>query len=94
MGGHSGGGMGGHGGMSGMGMGHGMGGRGMGMARGTGFAHGGPHVGRFAHGRHFAFRHGRFFRHRRFAFAGGFYDVCYTRVWTRWGWRWIYACYY
>jgi hypothetical protein len=24
--------------------------------------------------------------------GGGFYDDCYTRVWTRWGWRWIYAC--
>jgi hypothetical protein len=49
--------------------------------------------GRFAHGRHFAFRHGRFFRHRRFAFVAGGYDDCYTRVWTRWGWQWIDACY-
>jgi hypothetical protein len=67
----------------------------MGFGRGVGFARGfrGSHFGRFARGRHFAFRHGRFFRHRRFAFVGGFYDDCYTRVWTRWGWRWIYVCY-
>jgi len=73
---------------------------GTGMGRGMGFSHPGigrfagvSHVGRFAHGRHFAFRHGRFFHHRRIAFVGGFYDDCYTRVWTRWGWRWISACY-
>jgi hypothetical protein len=62
----------------------------MGFGRGVGVGRGF----RSFHGRHFAFRHGRFFRHRRFAFVGGgYYDDCYTRVWTRWGWRWIYACY-
>jgi hypothetical protein len=52
----------------------------------------------------FAFRHHRFFRNR-FAFAfgaafpydyydyGSYYDNCYERVWTRWGWRWINVCY-
>jgi hypothetical protein len=54
-------------------------------------------------GNRFAFRdRGRFFHHRffrnRFAFLGvgfpyGYYDSCYTRVWTPWGWRWRYACY-
>ena len=43
-----------------------------------------------------------FFRHRffgpRFAFVGagfpyGYYDDCYARVWTPWGWRWRYVCY-
>ena len=32
----------------------------------------------------------------RFAFVGGgwpYYDDCYTRVWTPWGWRWNYVCY-
>jgi len=40
------------------------------------------------------------FRHRfvrnRFAFVGvglPYYDDCYTRVWTPWGWRWNYVCY-
>jgi hypothetical protein len=40
------------------------------------------------------------FRHRfvgnRFAFVGAgwpYYDDCYTRVWTPWGWRWNYVCY-
>jgi hypothetical protein len=51
------------------------------------------------HPRRFAFRH----RHHRvvfsrFAFYGAAYpyaydDSCYARVWTRWGWRWIWACY-
>jgi hypothetical protein len=51
--------------------------------------------GRFAHGPHFAFRHDRFFRRGAVVGAGpyAYYDNCYTRVWTRWGWRWIYACY-
>jgi hypothetical protein len=97
--------MGGHG---GMGMGHaGMGmGRGMGMPHASIGPHGGftrfagvPHTGRFV-GRHFAFRnhrfvafrHHRFFRHR-FAFVGVGGDDCWTRVWTRWGWRLIYVCY-
>jgi len=90
---------GGHGGMSGMGHAGMSGGRGMGFAHasvghpGFGRFAASPHVGRFAHGRHFAFRHGRFFRHRRFAFVGVAGDDCWTRVWTRWGWRWIDACY-
>lgn len=40
------------------------------------------------------------FRHRflrdRFAFIGapyGYDDGCYSRVWTRWGWRWSNVCY-
>ena len=62
--------------------------------------HGSPFVGhRFGVNR-FAFRdrfHHRFFRHR-FAFLGvgfpyGYYDSCYSRVWTPWGWRWRYVCY-
>jgi len=53
-------------------------------------------------GRHFdRFGHDRFFRHRfghRFVFLGagfpyGYYDNCYARVWTPWGWRWRYVCY-
>jgi len=45
----------------------------------------------------FRFRHHRFFRNR-FAFFGvgfpyGYYDDCYARVWTPWGWRWRYVCY-
>ncbi len=44
----------------------------------------------FAH--RFAFRHHHFFAHR-FAFIGApLYDDCYTRVWTRWGWRRIWVC--
>jgi hypothetical protein len=69
-------------------------GRGIGFSRGMGFSRGfrGANFGRFGRGRHFAFRH-RFFRHRRFAFVGGgFFDDCYARVWTRWGWRWVYVC--
>jgi hypothetical protein len=62
-----------------------------------GFSHPGMAGNRFDHGR---FANHRFFRHRfgnRF-FIGGFPywyygDGCYTRVWTRWGWRWQYACY-
>jgi hypothetical protein len=36
--------------------------------------------------------------HKRFvvfASAGypyGYYDSCYERIWTRWGWRWTYVC--
>ena len=40
------------------------------------------------------------FRHRffgpGFAFVGGpyaYYDSCYARVWSAWGWRWVNACY-
>jgi len=42
----------------------------------------------------------RFFRNR-FAVVGvgasygyGYYDECYVRVWTPYGWSWRYACYY
>ena len=43
-------------------------------------------------------RHGHRFFRTRFAFFGapygyGYYDDCYARVWTRWGWRWQYVCY-
>jgi hypothetical protein len=42
-----------------------------------------------------AFRHHRF-HNRFFAFAGaypyGYYDGCYERIWTRWGWRLTYVC--
>ena len=42
-----------------------------------------------------AFRHHRF-HNRFFAFAGaypyGYYDSCYERIWTRWGWRVTYVC--
>lgn len=55
----------------------------------------------FSHGLHdrFAFRHDRFafrhFHHRFFLFAGApfAYDSCYERIWTGWGWRWVWACY-
>ena len=82
----------------------GMGHAGMGMRRGMGVGHPGfgrgfgrgvSHFRGFARGRHFAFRnfrHGRFFRHRRFAFVG-VGDDCWTRIWTRWGWRLVYVCY-
>jgi hypothetical protein len=87
-GGSHGGGMGGHGGMGGMGH------SGAGMGRGMGFPHanvGRPGVGPFVRGRNFAFPHHRFFRHR--FFVGVYGDDCWTRVWTRRGWRWLYACY-
>jgi hypothetical protein len=67
-----------------------------GMMGPGGFTHSG-----FSHG--FAFRHDRddrfHFRHRffreGFVFAGAPYDYddCYTRVWTRWGWRVRSLCY-
>jgi hypothetical protein len=53
-------------------------------------------------GARFAVRDGVHFRHRfvrhRFAFVGagypyGYYDDCYARVWTAWGWSWRYVCY-
>jgi hypothetical protein len=54
--------------------------------------------GRFAYGDRFHFRH-RFVRNR-FAFIGaglpygyGYYDDCYARVWTPWGWSWSNVCY-
>jgi hypothetical protein len=54
----------------------------------------GMHGARFAVADRFHFRH-RFDRNR-FAFIGAgwpYYDDCYTRVWTPWGWRWNYVCY-
>src|ERR1700687_4028933 len=67
---------------------------------GHSFGHSGySHSFAFRHDRddRFAFRHDRddrfHFRHRffhsAFVFAGAPYDYddCYTRVWTRWGWR-------
>jgi hypothetical protein len=53
------------------------------------------------HGRPFIGRHAFFFRHhRRFAFFGapfifasyGYYDGCWQRRWTPWGWRWANVC--
>ena len=55
---------------------------------------------RFAFRNRFDSRH-RFFRNR-FVFVGapflygydyGYDDYCYTRVWTRWGWRRMSVCY-
>jgi hypothetical protein len=43
-----------------------------------------------------ALRHHHRFHNRFFAFAGafpyGYYDGCYERIWTRWGWRLIDVC--
>jgi hypothetical protein len=54
--------------------------------------------GRFAFGDRFHFR--RRFVGNRFAFVGaglpygyGYYDDCYARVWTPWGWSWTNVCY-
>jgi hypothetical protein len=66
--------------------GHGGGGHG-GMGHGS---FGGHSFGHFGGARGFGFRD-------RFAFGAaypyGYYDDCYTRVWTRWGWRQQYVCY-
>jgi hypothetical protein len=95
---------------SGMGIGHsGMGmGRGSHFSMGgSSFARMGPGLGRSAIGHpgsfarlgvghpRFAFRHHRF-HNRFFVFAGGYpyYDSCYERVWTRWGWRLVNVCGY
>ncbi len=60
----------------------------------------GPRFGGW-HGGHFVGRHGFFFHHhRRFAFFGapflyagyGYYDGCWQRSWTPWGWQWVNAC--
>jgi hypothetical protein len=44
----------------------------------------------------FAFRDHRFRFRNRFLFAAafpyGYYDGCYERIWTRWGWRLINVC--
>jgi len=43
----------------------------------------------------FAGRHHRF-HNRFFVYAGGYpygyYDGCYERIWTRWGWRVVNVC--
>ncbi|MGY4629675.1 hypothetical protein [Bradyrhizobium sp. USDA 4486] len=53
------------------------------------------------HGRPFIGRHAFFFRHHRFhrfAFFGapfiyaGYYDGCWRRSWTPWGWQWVNVC--
>ncbi len=66
----------------------------VGMSAGTRpWAWSGNHI---AMGHHFPFHHHRF--HNRFFFVGAPYlsayydDGCYTRVWTRWGWRWTDVC--
>jgi hypothetical protein len=104
-GGHGGGGHG--GGMGGGGMGHGggFGGGGFGhmaLGRPGGFAAVHPmglRGGRVVFNNGVRSRH-RFFRNR-FAVVGvgasygyGYYDECYVRVWTPYGWSWRYACYY
>ena len=103
MGGHGGMGMG-HG---GMGMSHGSMGMSRGGFGGFARM-GGPGIGRAAVGHpgsfarvavahpRFAFRDHRFrFRNRFFfaaAFPYGYYDGCYERIWTRWGWRLVNVC--
>jgi len=71
---------------------HGFGGHGGGGFHG-GFSHGGfAHHGGFHNG---GFRHHNRFFFNRFAFYGSsypFYDSCYRRVWTNWGWRWVSVC--
>jgi hypothetical protein len=50
----------------------------------------------------FAFRDHRFRFRNRFFFAAAFpygyydsyYDGCYERIWTRWGWRLVNVCGY
>lgn len=53
------------------------------------------------HGRPFIGRHAFFFRHHRFhrsAFFGapfiyaGYYDGCWRRSWTPYGWQWVNVC--
>ncbi len=93
----------GHGGMGFGGIGHAGGfGGGAALARPGGFGgvaavHSmGLRGGRIVVGNRF---HGRNrFVVNRFAFVGGgwpygYYDDCYVRVWTPWGWRWNYVCY-
>jgi hypothetical protein len=95
------GGGGGHGGMGHGGMGHGGGFGAAAMAHPGGFGGVAVHSmglrgGRMAVGDRSHFRH-RFVRNR-FVFVGGglpygYYDDCYARVWTPWGWSWRYLCY-
>ena len=77
----------------------GMGGMGFGSHSALGHAggFGGVATGRPRdfRGDRFAFRRGPFFRDR-FAFLGGYpyfyYDDCYSRVSTPWGWRLTFVC--
>jgi hypothetical protein len=94
-----------HGGFGGGGMHFGGGGMRFGGMGGARFAHAAfmPRAGfgfQGARGFHHRFVHDRFFRHRfnRFAFFGapfvyaGYYDGCWQRVWTPYGWSWANAC--
>ena len=36
--------------------------------------------------------HKRFFVFASAAYPYGYYDSCYERIWTRWGWRLTYVC--
>ena len=36
--------------------------------------------------------HNRFFVYAAAGYPYGYYDSCYERVWTRWGWRLVYVC--
>jgi hypothetical protein len=60
-----------------------------------GFHMGAGHFGSF-HGGPMGFHHfhHRFLGHSFFVGSPyGYYDNCYVRVWTRWGWRLRYVCY-
>jgi hypothetical protein len=77
---------------------HGGGGHGGGGQFGGGhFGHPGM-MGQHQFDGHFlnrGFRH-HFVGNRFFFGVGypyGYYDGCYMRVWTGWGWQWQYACY-
>jgi len=44
-----------------------------------------------------AIKHHHRLHNRFFVFAGGYpysyyYNSCYERIWTRWGWRLTYVC--
>jgi hypothetical protein len=49
--------------------------------------HGRPFIGRHAFFRH----HHRFFIGAPFIYAG-YYDSCWRRSWTPWGWQWVNVC--
>ena len=42
--------------------------------------------------KHLRHRHHRFFVFASAAYPYGYYDSCYERIWTRWGWRLTYVC--
>ncbi len=83
----------GHGGFARMGVGHAGFAR-PGFVRPGGFAAARPFAFR---GNRFAFRHHRFHRNRLVFVGAGlpyaYYDSCYRRIWTPWGWRWSFVCY-